>query len=363
MDLIDRLKEISIRIDSKKDSLTTEEATKNALVMPFINALGYNVFNPTEVIPEFTADVGTKKGEKVDYAIMRDGKPIMLFECKRAGSNLDDDHTSQLYRYFSVTPARFGVLTNGVEYRFFSDLEAPNKMDSRPFFIVNLEHVDDLQVAELKRFAKQTFDLEKILSTASELKYTRGIKRLFGEEWLNPSEVIVRHFAKKVFSGHLTKSVKAQFTTIVKRAFHDFVNDRLNERLQSALSQADSSEDESPTATVDTTEMSTKPGIVTTEEEVEGYYIVKAIVGQCIPVNRVYIRDTISYCGIILDDTNRKPICRLYFNGKQKYLCLFDQDKKRHKYPIKDVNDIYAYADDLRRTVLHYDGKQVEKTT
>ena len=362
MDLIDRLKELSIRISSKKDSLTTEEATKNALVMPFINALGYNVFNPTEVVPEFTADVGTKRGEKVDYAIMRDGKPIILFECKRADTDLEDTHTSQLYRYFSVTPARFGVLTNGVEYRFFSDLEETNKMDSRPFLIVDLEHADEFQTEELKKFAKQTFDLEKILSTASELKYTRGIKRLFGEEWLNPSEVIVRHFAKKVYSGHMTQSVKEQFTAIVKRGFHDFVNDRLNERLQSALFQGETSENGSTSEEEEITTVGAKPGIVTTEEEIEGYYVVKSIVGQCVDVNRVHIRDTISYCGILLDDTNRKPICRLYFNGKQKYLCLFDQDKNKQKHPVKDVNDIYAYADDLRKTVLHYEQRIEEKT-
>ncbi len=142
MDLIDRLRELSTRMTKIVDHLQTEEATKHALVMPFISALGYNVFDPTEVIPEFTADVGTKKGEKVDYVIMREGKPVILIEAKTATCNLDTAHCSQLYRYFSVTDARFGVLTNGIHYRFFSDLESPNKMDARPFLEVDMRVTD-----------------------------------------------------------------------------------------------------------------------------------------------------------------------------------------------------------------------------
>ena len=357
MDLIDRLRELSLRIPSQMEHLATEEATKTALVMPFINALGYNVFDPTEVVPEFTADVGTKRGEKVDYAILRDGEPVILFECKGAHVDLDEVHASQLYRYFSVTPARFGVLTNGVVYRFFSDLEEPNKMDSRPFFEFSMLEVDDKVADEVKKFAKQGFDLEEILSTASDLKYTKGIKRTLNEEWLNPSEEFVRMFANRVYAGRLTQAVREQFTQIVKRAFHEFVNGRVDERLQSALKRTDTpgtvaEEDEKE----DVEERSTS-GIVTTDEELEGYYIVKAILGSIIDVRRVFIRDTRNYCGILLDDTNRRPICRLWFNSPQKYLGLFDDRKTETKHVVDDTNGIYRFAEQLRRTVLHYDGK------
>src|SRR4051812_29387574 len=111
MDLIDQLKALSARLNTTKSLIQTEEATKNAMVMPFIQILGYNVFDPTEVTPELVADIGTKKGEKVDYAILRDGRPIMLFECKRCGGELNINHAGQLFRYFHVTAARFGVLT------------------------------------------------------------------------------------------------------------------------------------------------------------------------------------------------------------------------------------------------------------
>ncbi len=106
------------RLPKLANHLQTEEATKNALVMPFIAALGYDVFNPKEVVPEFTADVGTKKGEKVDYAIMRDGETIILIECKKANGDLSQENMSQLHRYFTVTKARITILTNGIHYRY-----------------------------------------------------------------------------------------------------------------------------------------------------------------------------------------------------------------------------------------------------
>ena len=153
----DQIKTLSQRVPNMKAHLKTEEATKNALVMPFIKALGYDVFNPQEVTPEFTADVGTKKGEKVDYAIRRDGEVIMLVEGKKAGTDLRDADMSQLYRYFSVTKARIAVLTNGVQYQFFTDLDEPNKMDSRPF--LELDHVNlrDSALVEVRKLTKDSW--------------------------------------------------------------------------------------------------------------------------------------------------------------------------------------------------------------
>jgi hypothetical protein len=361
MDLIDRLKELSSRKSKQIEHLQTEEATKNALVMPFIQALGYNVFDPTQVVPEFTADMGTKKGEKVDYAIMQEGKPIVLLECKSAQSDLDKEHASQLYRYFSVTDARIGVLTNGIIYKFFSDLEEPNKMDSRPFLEFNLLDVDEQVVEELKKFAKESFDIENILSTASDLKFTKGIKRVLRDQWMNPSEDFVRLLTTRVYSGRITQAVREQFAQITKRAFQEFVNDRIDERLKSALERetavAGSEGTGAPDEPPGPNGPDTKKKIVTTEEEIEGFYVVKAIVREVIDVKRVFMRDTISHCGILLDDTNRKPICRLWFNSPQeKVLGIFDENKQETKHPIVDVNEIYKFADELKKTVLHYDS-------
>ena len=113
MDFKDEIKQFTERVEKLKPEIKTEEATKNAFIMPFIRSLGYDVFNPLEVIPEFVADIGIKKGEKVDYAIMRDGTPMILVECKHWSENLDP-HNSQLFRYFHTTKAKFGLLTNGI---------------------------------------------------------------------------------------------------------------------------------------------------------------------------------------------------------------------------------------------------------
>lgn len=147
--------------------------------MPFINALGYNVFDPSEVVPEFICDIGTKKGEKIDYAIMRDGKPIILIECKHVASDLNINYASQLFRYFHVTEARIAILTNGLIYRLFTDLEQPNKMDERPFLEFDLTNFNENDVAEIKKLSKNSFSIEDILFAAYNLKYMRAFKKYF----------------------------------------------------------------------------------------------------------------------------------------------------------------------------------------
>lgn len=227
MDFIDQLRVLSSRIANTRSVVQTEEATKNAMVMPFIQILGYNVFDPTEVTPELVADVGTKKGEKVDYAILRNGKPSILFECKKAGAELNINHAGQLFRYFHVTAARFGVLTNGLLYRFFTDIEQPNKMDEKPFFEFNILDFKDRDVEELKKFAKSAFDLEAILTTANELKYTRAIQTRLAEWMVSPSEDFVRLVSSELLgSRRFTPAVRDQFTLITRRAFEQLVGEK-----------------------------------------------------------------------------------------------------------------------------------------
>ena len=241
MDFIDRIRDLAAQIPNQLNHIQTEEATKIALVMPFIRALEYNTADPTEVVPEFTADVGLKKGEKVDYAILKDKKPIIIFECKWSGSYLDQEHASQLSRYFNVTDARFGVLTNGIIYRFYSDLEQPNKMDLKPFLEFNMLDIKEPLVEELKKFMRSSFDLDVILTTASELKHTREIKRIVAEQWANPSDDLVRFFASQVYSGRMTQSVMTQFRDITRRALQQYVTDQFSDRLKPVLAQGNGS--------------------------------------------------------------------------------------------------------------------------
>jgi len=360
MDFIDKIQELSTRIPKQLDNIQTEEATKNALIMPFIATLGYNVFDPTEVIPELCADVGVKKGEKVDYAILRDGKPVILFECKHHATDLGKVQASQLYRYFSVTEARFGVLTNGIKYYFYTDLEAPNKMDEKPFFEFNMLDIKETSVEELKKFSKSTFNLDFILTTAAELKYTREIKRLLLEQMQDPSNDFVRFFASQVYCGKLTQTVRELFYQLTKQAFKNMINDQINERLKSALvSDTPAIVPDAPEASLGQASSGTsEPSAAheTTEEEWEAYHIVRAILREITSPKRVAMRDVQSYCGILLDDNNRKPICRLHLSGAQKYLTLFDSGKEE-RVPIEGIDDLFTHAERLKATVFKYDSK------
>ena len=204
--------------------------------MPFLNLLGYDIFDPTEVIPEFVADVGIKKGEKVDYAVKKDDKIIMLFECKHCGGDLNIKHASQLFRYFAVTEARIAVLTNGLIYRFFTDLEAPNKMDEKPFLEVDMTDLNEVAINELKKLRKESFNIDDIIASAGELKYTRQIKRLISEQIDKPSDEFVKLFASKVYDGVLTPARKDYFSDLTRRSFKQLISERINDRLKAVMS-------------------------------------------------------------------------------------------------------------------------------
>ena len=236
MDFYEQLQAIAAKTGKLCDLLKTEEATKNALIMPFIDALGYDIFDPTEVVPEFIADVGIKKGEKVDYAIKKDGKIITLFECKHCGGDLNVKHASQLFRYFSVTEARIAVLTNGLVYKFFTDLEAANKMDEKPFLEFNILELNETATTEIKKLIKTAFNIDELLTNAGELKYMREVKRLIAEQMETPSDDFVKFFASKIYDRVLTPARREYFSGITKRGFHQLVNDRINDRLKSAMS-------------------------------------------------------------------------------------------------------------------------------
>jgi len=339
MDFKDNIKQLGERVTKLKDSIATEEATKNAFIMPFIQALGYDVFNPLEVVPEFISDIGLKKGEKIDYAIFKDGTPTILIECKHWAQNLNI-HDGQLLRYFHVSKAKFGLLTNGVTYRFYSDLVDANKMDEKPFLEFNIHEIKDTQIEELKKFHKTVFDAESIVNTASELKYTNELKQLLQNELTSPSPEFVKHFAKQVYPSVITAKVLEQFTNLTKRSIQHHINDLITERLKTALTKEDEAAKEQEAIDAEIARAN-EVKVVTTEEELEGFLIVKTILRQKINANRVTHRDAQSYFAILLDDNNRKTICRLYLNGGKKYFVTLDEQKKEVKNEITSVDDIF----------------------
>jgi hypothetical protein len=355
MELMEKLRGLSEKIRQQGSGIKTEEATKNAFVMPFIhNILGYDVFDPNEVTPEFISDVGTKKGEKVDYAILQNSEIQILIECKKFGDSLNINHASQLFRYFHVTTARVSVLTNGQIYQFYTDLDAPNKMDQKPFLELDLLDIDDYIVPELKKLTKGAFDLESVISAAGELKYLSQIKKVVANQFVAPEEDFVKLFASRVYEGVITQRVRDQFSSLTKRALSQFLNDQINERLKSAMSSNAVASVVAETPEAENVENKADDSITTTLEEIEGYHVVKAIVRAVVDVKRVVQRDTQSYMGILLDDNNRKPICRLHFNRAQKYVGIFDENKSETRHPISSIDEIYSFLDALKKTVGFY---------
>lgn len=352
MDFKDIIKQLGDRAVKIKESVNTEEATKNAFIMPFIQALGYDVFNPLEVTPEYVADLGIKQGEKVDYVIFKDTIPTIIIECKWHGAALDV-FNSQLFRYFHVSKAKFGLLTNGFEYRFYTDLVEPNKMDEKPFFTFNITDIKDNQIEELKKFHKNYYDLETIVNTASDLKYTNELKALIHAELNAPSENFVRHFSKPIYNGMLTGKVIDQFTILVKKSITQYINDLITERLKSALTK------ESEVQRSDVDQPAVKQEEVskvnTTAEELEAFYIIKAILRAKVDGERIHYRDAQSYFAIMLDDNNRKSICRLYLGATKKAIGLFDADRKEVRSELNKIDDIYKYADQLLGTVALFE--------
>ena len=342
MDFKDQIKILGDRVIRLKDQILTEEATKNAFIIPFIQALGYDVFNPLEVVPEFISDIGLKKGEKIDYAIFIDNNPAILIECKHWNQNLSI-HDGQLLRYFHTSKAKFGLLTNGIIYRFYSDLVDANKMDEKPFLEFNITEIKENQIEELKKFHKSYFDAESIVNTASELKYINELKQLLHQELNNPSTDFVKLLAKQVYSSVITAKVLEQFTNLTKKSVQQYINDLITERLKTALTKEDEVAKEIDSKVVVLKEQENK--VVTTEEELEAFMILKSILRQKVDIKRITYRDAVNYFSVNLDDNNRKLICRLYLNGSKKYIATIGDEKKEVKNEFKTLDDLFSFTD------------------
>ena len=350
----DAIKNLAARIEQTKSIIQTEEATKNAFIMPFLQIMGYDVFNPLEVVPEFTADVGLKEGEKVDYAIVFNGTPAMLIECKCCSNDLNVANESQLLRYFHTTKAKFGILTNGIVYKFYSDLAEPNKMDMTPFLTVDLSgDLDKINYAELAKFRKEAFDAENIRRTAEILKCSGAIRQALNAEFSAPSEEFVRVIFKKINPGKVFNDKQREMLTpLVKSALDTLINEKVKANLDAALKTTTDAQEAAEA--VHETVIGADTGIVTTQDEIDAYNIVKAIAAEEVSPDRIVMRDAKSYCAILFDDNNRKPVVRLFFNNPQKLAVVYFDGPQEEKISIERPADIYAHKERVLSTVKKY---------
>ncbi len=368
MDFKDQVVRLSDNIKKQKDKIATEEATKNAFIMPMIAALGYDVFNPFEVVPEMDCDLIKKKGEKIDYAIMKDENPILLIECKHCKQDLNL-HDTQLQKYFVASKARFGVLTNGIEYRFYTDLEKINIMDEKPFLIVNMLDLSDADIEQLKKFHKSYYNEEDVLSTANELKYTTEIKSILNNEFASPTAEFVRFFARQAYtSGQITSKVIDMFTPLVKKSITSVINDIISDRLNTAIKNSEQTSDS--LQTIDNTSINTstedtekklpdgvvymdkESGVVTTQEELDVYNIVRSILRKSVDVSRITYKDYKSYFVVNIDNSQWFWICRVSIGARKKQIGIpVDQYKSCEWIQIDNMDDIFKYADRLEEAL------------
>lgn len=351
--LSDQLKNLGKRVHTLKDNINTEEATKTSLILPFFQILGYDIFNPLEFIPEFTADFGIKKGEKVDYAIKISDAPVILIEAKSISEKLTK-HDSQLFRYFGTTTSKFGILTNGQEYKFYTDLDEPNKMDSTPFLTIDITKIKDIQIAEIAKFHKDNFDVDKITSSASELKYLNSLKNLLSKQLTEPDESFVKYIVGEIYEGTKTKNTLEKFEAIVKKGFSQFISERVNDKLSAALNtNVDTKISSTPDTEDVKDEIQNKDSeIITTSEELEAYTTTKIVLKDVVDPSRIFYRDNRSYFNVLLDDNIRKWIMRIYtVNNKFK---LQFNDEKHTTVEISNPLDIIQYSDNLTSTVKRF---------
>lgn len=352
MSFVERLRGFVKERENALAHVHSEDQAKLALVFPFLRHLGYDTTNPGEVVPEYTADVGTKKGEKVDVAIKVGGEPAILVECKAPGEDLTS-HNNQLYRYFSVTTAKFGVLTDGKKYWFYSDVDEPNKMDAHPFMAVDLFNDSDAVLSELQRFEKSQFDPETVADSAEHLKYTNSVKEVLAQELKEPSDDFVRCLAKDVYKGRLTQNRLADFRSITQKAIREHMREFLNSHLQQAMDRL--SEDQSSKAgnegeAGDEREEQAEVGI--TEEEEETFRVLKAIVCRRIAPGRLSLRDGKSYNTVLVDNNIRRGIARFRFGSRKKTIEILTDPAER--VTIESPDDLYKAADALERAVEPY---------
>jgi predicted type IV restriction endonuclease len=355
MDFVDQLKQFSTRVAQLSPVIGTEEATKNSLILPFFQMLGYDVFNPVEFVPEYTADVGIKKGEKVDYAIIRDGKPIVLIEAKWCGENLQS-HDSQLFRYFGTSCAKLAILTNGIIYRFYTDLDEANKMDLTPFMELDIFDIKDSLVQELKRFQRDALDVDSIFSAASDLKYSTAIKKLLDKQANDPDDEFIKYILHEVYPGLRTVQVIEKFRSIIKRSFLQYVNELLKDRFKSMLMPPEEKQKaDTQSETSETEETADDNQINTTAEEVEAFLIIKALIHDVVEPSRITYKDTASYFGVLLDNKATKWICRLQIENRKKFIYFPLKDgNKDLRIVIINNDSIYQYKDHLIKSVQKY---------
>lgn len=339
----EELKNFSKRALELKEHITTEEATKMSLVAPFFQILGYDIFNPSEFCPEFTADVGIKKHEKVDYAILINGTPIILIEVKSVNQNLDK-HSSQLFRYYSATNARFAILTNGLAYRFYTDLNEKNKMDATPFYEFNLLNLSPDDYIEIPKFSKECFNEESILDNASILMYSNQFMDYLHEQLSYPNDEFVRFFLKNAYQGVKTQNVIDKFRPILRKSLNDYIDKIVKEKMTSLVN----------TSSYISAGNQETGKLLPSNEELEFYKLIQNMLGELVKVSDITYKKTESYFVVLYKNNVRKWLIRIIISHSQTTIIVPDENKNEVRFRINSLTDVNSHKQYIENALLMY---------
>lgn len=322
----EELQKLCIQINERRAHITNEETTKQALIIPFLQVLGFDVFNPIEVRPEYYADFGGRKGEKVDYAIFKDGKPIIFIEAKPIDRDLVN-YDVQLSRYFNATPeVRLGIISNGIEYRFFTDIKMENVMDDTPFYTVNLNNFKDSDVEILQQFRKEAYTNENLSRLAEELAYTNSLNEMLKNQIKTPTDEFVKFLIREVGVSRATSKEIERFRPIVKKALSnailDIVSLGLIQQEQAQIQAAEIPLNEGQETAEPVTNGGVSLPLETTDEEKRGYEIIRILLQKANrDIRELNCKDTHSYFSVNYQNI-RKWFIRFMFSAENKHMIL-----------------------------------------
>ncbi|WP_332833999.1 type I restriction endonuclease [Clostridium perfringens] len=341
----DDIQKLSVQVKERKEYITNEEMTKQALIIPFIQILGFDVFNPIEIRPEYSADFGIKKGEKVDYALFKENEPIIFIEAKSVNENLNN-HDAQLARYFNSTKeVKLAILTNGVEYKFFTDLNANNVMDDTPFLNINLLEIKESDIESLNKLRKENFDKDSLITYAEELVYTSTLNESLRRLFSNPSDDFVRFIVKDFSEMRITSNVIERFRPLVKKAISNAVLDIVSKGLYQQEALTIKKEENINNDSVNREDLSeieignkVQKGIITTENELKGFNIVKDILEKNNrDISEINYKDTTNYFSVYLRNTTRWIIRFNLDASKKNVMTKLPVEYSKNICPNKEI--------------------------
>jgi hypothetical protein len=316
----------NFKLSDAIEMCTNEAQTRKFLIEPFFEILNYS---SNDLIPEFNADFGERVSQKIDYAIVLNKKDTILIEAKKQNSRLTDKEAGQLNGYFNNTKnSKIAILTNGIEYRFYSDVLEPNVIDSKPFYIFNLSNYTDKDIDALIKFDKRYIVIKEIIHNAQECVFIESFEDALLKELCAPSKDLLKII-------HRNMNFKTKFNEDTQGKMINLVNSTLLKSLYDKKVIHESN--------------SNSVGIITTESEIQAYHTIRTLLIQNkkIPNERVSYKDFKSFFNISIDDSTKKVICKLVFNDSKMKIII-----ENNEYILDHIDDVLKYKNELTNRTL-----------